>query len=101
MRGADERMAATNMSGTGDDDLVSVIIPAYNAERWLGATLSSALAQTYRNLEVIVVDDGSHDSTSAIAREFVTRNRALFWYVRKTKVLPALVTPASQPLVVR
>jgi len=48
--------------------LVSVIIPAYNAERWIDETLRSVRTQTHRNMEIIVVDDGSSDSTVAIAR---------------------------------
>jgi len=40
---------------------VSVIIPAYNNSRYIGKTLESALAQTYKDLEVIVVNDGSPD----------------------------------------
>jgi len=48
--------------------LVSVIVPAYNAERFLGRALRSALEQTYGRLEIIVVDDGSTDRTAEIAR---------------------------------
>ncbi len=46
--------------------LVSVIIPAYNAARFIAETLASAQAQTWPNLEIIVVDDGSTDETAAI-----------------------------------
>ena len=45
---------------------VSVVMPAYNAERYIAAALDSALAQTCRDLEVVVVDDGSADSTRQI-----------------------------------
>lgn len=50
--------------------LVSIIIPAYNAAPWVRQTLMSALAQIHRPVEIVVVDDGSTDSTLAIAREF-------------------------------
>jgi glycosyltransferase involved in cell wall biosynthesis len=50
--------------------LTSVVIPAYNAELYIERTLRSALCQTYRDIEVIVVDDGSTDNTRAIAETF-------------------------------
>jgi glycosyltransferase involved in cell wall biosynthesis len=46
--------------------LVSVVVPVHDGERFIGATLDSALGQTYRSLEVVVVDDGSSDRTRAI-----------------------------------
>jgi len=49
---------------------VSVVIPAFDAERTVGAAISSALWQTYRDLEVVVVDDGSRDSTAMLAAGF-------------------------------
>ena len=52
------------------DTLVSIIIPAYNAERYIEETIKSALAQTHRNYEIIVVDDGSIDSTVKIVESF-------------------------------
>lgn len=50
--------------------LVSVIIPAFNASDFIGQAISSALNQTYRDLEVIVVDDASSDGTMQVARGF-------------------------------
>ncbi len=43
--------------------LVSILIPAYNAEAWLSDTLKSAIAQTWDRKEIIVIDDGSKDGT--------------------------------------
>ena len=50
--------------------LVSILIPCFNAERWLAETIKSALAQTWPAKEIIVVDDGSTDGSLAIARRF-------------------------------
>jgi glycosyltransferase involved in cell wall biosynthesis len=52
------------------DPLVSVIMPAYNAEEVLSTALGSLLAQSWRNLEIIVVDDASTDGTADVARRF-------------------------------
>lgn len=54
--------------------LVSIIIPAYNAESFIGETLDSVLSQTYRNLEVIVVDDGSSDRTVEVIQRYAARD---------------------------
>jgi glycosyltransferase involved in cell wall biosynthesis len=53
--------------------LVSVIIPCHNAEPWLAAAIESALAQTWADKEIIVVDDGSTDASCDIARSFGAR----------------------------
>lgn len=60
----------TRMSHT-DEGLVSVLIPAYNAARFLPATLGSLRAQTYPRWEGIIVNDGSTDDTGRIARRWV------------------------------
>lgn len=57
----------TNALSTPDDELITVVIPAYNAEATIDETLRSVRAQTYRNIEIIVVDDGSRDRTVEIA----------------------------------
>lgn len=59
------------------DPLVSVIIPAYRAERTLGAALSSVLTQTYARTEIVVCDDGSTDATAAIASAYGDRVRVI------------------------
>lgn len=53
---------------------VSIVIPVYNAAPWLGASLDLALCQTLRDVEVICVDDGSTDSSSAILSEYAAKD---------------------------
>jgi len=62
--------AAKNQQDHPSDALpmISVVIPCYNAERWLGATLRSVLAQDWPRLEIIVVDDGSSDRSAELVR---------------------------------
>ena len=49
---------------------VSICVPAYNSERWLGEALESALAQTFVDFELVVCDDASTDATVAVARSY-------------------------------
>jgi glycosyltransferase involved in cell wall biosynthesis len=58
--------------------LTSILIPCYNAARWLPAALGSALAQTWPQVEIIVVDDGSRDDSLAVARSFESRGVRVF-----------------------
>jgi glycosyltransferase involved in cell wall biosynthesis len=51
-------------------DLISVIIPVYNCERYLAQAIDSVLAQTYSPLEIIVVDDGSTDDSARVAQSY-------------------------------
>jgi glycosyltransferase involved in cell wall biosynthesis len=53
--------------------LVSILIPAYNAEEWITESLQSAIAQTWPRKEIIVVDDGSRDRTAEVARRFTSK----------------------------
>jgi glycosyltransferase involved in cell wall biosynthesis len=59
-----------SLSQLSSKPLVSVLIPAYNAQEWISDTLRSALAQTWERKEIIVVDDGSTDDTLRVARQF-------------------------------
>jgi len=52
------------------NSLISIVIPCFNAEKYLAATIDSCLQQTYTNWEVIVVDDGSTDASLEIARNY-------------------------------
>ena len=53
--------------------MLSVVIPAYNVERYLGECLDSLLAQEFTDLELVIVDDGSTDATAAIASGYADR----------------------------
>ena len=49
---------------------LSIIIPAYNVEEYIGACIDSILSQSYENYEVIVIDDGASDRTVEIVKEY-------------------------------
>ncbi len=57
--------------------LVSILIPTYNASQWIAQTLDSALSQTWENIEIIVVDDGSRDDSVAIVSRYADRGVCL------------------------
>ena len=52
------------------DDLVSVVIPVYNSEKFLEESIESVLNQTFKNIEVITIDDGSTDKSLNILQQF-------------------------------
>lgn len=59
---------------------VSVVIPAYNGQRYLADTIKSVLAQSMPFLEVIVVDDGSTDNTAGLVRDFIKRDNRVRYF---------------------
>ena len=91
MKGSDDTGVANHLcsefrGGIGEEtpeELVSVIIPAFDAAANIRQTLNSVLAQTYQSFEALVVDDGSSDGTSAIVEEFV-RKDSRFQIIRQS-----------------
>lgn len=59
-----------NIDQLDESRMVSVIMPAYNSARYIAESIESVLAQTYRNLELLIVDDGSSDNTGSIAMHY-------------------------------
>lgn len=58
--------------------LVSVVIPAYNIERYVEACIQSVIGQTYTNIEIVIVDDGSTDATLSIIRRYPSMHPHIF-----------------------
>lgn len=63
-------MGADNM-----EDLISVIIPVYNVQKYLKRCVNSVCRQTYKTLEIILIDDGSKDESSAICDHFAQKDK--------------------------
>lgn len=62
---------------------ISVIVPAYNVEKYLRRCLDSLVYQTYPHLEILVIDDGSTDGTRGIIEEYVSRFRGKCFFMRR------------------
>ena len=67
--------------------LLSVIVPAYNVAEWLPRCLDSILSQTYSNIEVVVIDDGSTDDTSQIIDDYAVRDLRIRAFHQQNKGL--------------
>ena len=57
------------------NQLVSIIMPSYNTEKYIAKTIESVLAQTYKNWELIVVDDCSTDNTDSVVHNYLSDKR--------------------------
>ena len=73
-----------------NDKLVSVYINVYNREDLIGETIQSVLDQTYSNLQIIVVDDGSSDNTAEVVRNFADSRIEFYPLEKNVNVVGAL-----------
>lgn len=71
------------------EPLVSVIVPAYNQAHFLPETIDSVLAQTYRNWEIIILDDGSTDDTPEVAKRYTVRDKRIRYEHQENRGLAA------------
>lgn len=60
--------------------LVSIVLPIYNGEKYMRGSIDSILAQTYTNWELLIIDDGSTDRTAEIASEYVSNDSRIYYY---------------------
>ena len=75
---------------SNNEALVSVVMPAYNCEKYVVEAINSILAQTYRNWELLVLDDGSKDNTLRIIEEFSQKDSRI-------KALPFICAHPVRP----
>ena len=69
---------------------ISVVIPVYNVEKYLRRCVDSVLSQTYENLEIILVDDGSPDGCPQICDQYAQKDSRIRVIHKKMEVCPAL-----------
>ena len=70
------------MQQISNNGLVSVIIPVYNAEKFLARTINFVLAQTYKNFELLLVDDGSKDKSAEICQQYVEKDERVKYFYK-------------------
>ena len=73
-------------------ELISVIVPVYNVEKYLENCIDSILNQTYKNLEIILVDDGSADKSSEICDNYSQQHSNIITIHKKTADFPTQET---------
>lgn len=71
---------------------LTVIIPCFNVEKYLRQALDSVCAQTFVNLEILCIDDGSTDSTSNILSEYALRDSRIRVITKKIRDMAILLT---------
>ena len=67
------------------DPLISIIVPAYNSGKYIERCIKSLLQQTYYKLEIIIIDDGSEDNTSAVCQNLVKQDERIKYFYQDNK----------------
>ena len=67
--------------------LISIIVPVYNTEKYLKQCINSILKQTYSNLEILIVNDGSTDNSDAVCRDYESIDKRIFYINKKNEGL--------------
>ena len=62
------------------EPLISIVLPVYNGEKYLRQSIESVLLQTYNNWELLIIDDGSTDTSASIANDYVIRDARVSYY---------------------
>lgn len=60
--------------------MISIIIPIYNIERYIGRCLESIIAQTYKDIEIICIDDGSNDNSAKVCKQYMKKDDRIRYY---------------------
>lgn len=68
-----------------NDQLVSVIIPVYNSEKYLEQCLNSVVSQTYQNIEIILVNDGSSDQSESICKTYAEKDKRIHYIIQQNQ----------------
>ena len=67
-------------------NIITVIIPVYNSEKYLEKTIKSILEQTYNNYELILIDNGSTDNSAEICKKYQEKDKRVKFYIQKQMV---------------
>lgn len=70
---------------TAIEEKISVIIPVYNCRNWIKRCLDSVLTQTYQNLEIVVIDDGSDDGSAEMIKQFVQKDSRIRYFFQENQ----------------
>lgn len=72
-----------------EKELISIIVPIYNVENYLENCLNSILNQTYKNIEIVLVNDGSKDNSEKICKEFASKDNRIKYIIQENQGLSA------------